>query len=241
MKENINDTKDTLTSTNSFIDQHPTLSVHQLSKRYSSQTGLFEFSADVHKGEFLAIIGENGAGKSTLFKMIVGLISPQTGEIFLDGLKVTHLPTWKRIRFGMGYLGQTSHLFPTLSLRENIQLAWHLSVQDQQDKDVDLWIEYFQLQSVQHNPVYTLSGGEKRKAEFARVCIQKPKLLILDEPFAALDLETIHLLICVLNQLKQEGLSMMITDHQIQHLSSLCDRSISIHQGLQQSDISSSF
>ena len=236
MKENIKNQEDAFPTSKSLNHPHPVLSIHQLSKRYSPQTGLFEFSAVIQKGEFLAIVGENGAGKSTLFKLIAGLLSPQKGNIFFNGSPITHLTTWRRIRLGIGYLGHTTHLFPTLSLRENMQLAQHLSLQDQQQEKIDTWIQYFQLHSVQHNPVYTLSGGEKRKAEFARVCIQKPKLLILDEPFTALDLDTIHLLDNLLKRLKKEGLSMIITDHQSHHLTSLCDRVMSIHQGLQQSE-----
>ena len=217
---------------------HTRLCGYALTKTYSQNQGLFDVSFSISSHECLGVMGANGAGKSTLFKLIIGSLKPESGLLTFEQKHLNSLPLWKRVRLGIGYIGQQPALFPSLSLRDHLIMTANLMQTNHTQKktqflsdSIQYWVERFHLLSFQDQNVSTLSGGEQRKVEFARLCIQNPKLVILDEPFAALDEETIHSLKALLMQLKSQGTSLMITDHQKHHVEDLCDRQIFLEKG----------
>ena len=206
---------------------------------YPSQRGIHELSLSVNHGEICGILGSNGAGKSTAFKIISGLIKPQRGRVFLNGRNVSHLPLWKRARLGLGYLSQEGALFDQLTVMENIEAAQlapkdmtHTqALQNDNDPDITEIMNNLGISNLSTVKVSNLSGGERRRVELARLIALKPQVVLLDEPFAALDPHTISTMRNVIFMLKKRNVAVLLTDHQVHQAMSLCDRVYLLHEG----------
>ena len=166
-----------------------TLHSEKLVKRYRKRTVVNEVSINVKQGEIVGLLGPNGAGKTTTFYMMVGLVTPNSGKIFLNDTNITKKPMYKRARMGVGYLAQEASVFRNLTVRENLEsILQFFSVPSKEIKQrVDKLIEEFGLHKVVNNKGYSLSGGERRRTEIARALVTEPKFILLDEPFAGVD------------------------------------------------------
>lgn len=196
-----------------------------LLKKYRGRKVVDGVSIEVHQGQIVGLLGPNGAGKTTSFYMIVGLIKPNAGEVFLDDINITNMPMYKRAQLGIGYLAQEASVFRTLTVEENIlaplQMT-NLSKKAQRDK-VEQLIDEFNLGHVRKSEGRMLSGGERRRTEIARALATDPKFILLDEPFAGVDpiaVESIQILVA---KLKMKNIGVLITDHNANETLSITD------------------
>ncbi|MFM7203485.1 MAG: ATP-binding cassette domain-containing protein [Myxococcota bacterium] len=201
------------------------LRVEGLSHHIRGRSLLSALSFEVQPGEIVGLLGPNGAGKTTTFSLLAGLEPLQAGEIWLGDTSLCGLPYYQRVRCGLRYLTQTSALFAELTVRENVQLAAELLEPERAERPVlDRWLERFGLLAAADRPAGVLSGGEKRRLELARVLLGAPRVLMLDEPFAALDPLGVQALEQVLRQLREARLPVLLTDHRAEVCQRLCDR-----------------
>lgn len=202
------------------------LRAENLVKKYKSRTVVDHVSVEVKQGEIVGLLGPNGAGKTTSFYMIVGLIKPNEGRIYLTDEEITALPMYQRARRGIGYLAQEASVFRKLTVEENIMSV--LEMRDftrQQRKDkVDQLIEEFSLQKVRKNLGMSLSGGERRRTEIARALAVDPKFVLLDEPFAGVDPIAVEEIQSIVAKLKKKNIGILITDHNVDETLSITDR-----------------
>ena len=204
-----------------------------LVKKYGKRTVVDKVSIQVAQGEIVGLLGPNGAGKTTTFYMVVGLIPPDSGRIFLDDLDITKLPMYKRARQGVGYLPQEASVFRTLSVEDNIKAVLEmtkLSKKDQHDKLEEL-ISEFGLAHVRKNPGNVLSGGERRRTEIARALAVSPSFILLDEPFAGVDPIAVEDIQHIVAKLKFRNIGVLITDHNVQETLSITDRAYLLVNG----------
>lgn len=204
-----------------------------LVKKYGKRTVVDKVSIEVAQGEIVGLLGPNGAGKTTTFYMVVGLIRPDSGRIFLDNLDITTLPMYKRARQGVGYLPQEPSVFRTLSVEDNIKAVLEmtkLSKKDQHDKLEEL-ISEFGLTHVRKNPGNVLSGGERRRTEIARALAVSPSFILLDEPFAGVDPIAVEDIQHIVAKLKFRNIGVLITDHNVQETLSITDRAYLLVNG----------
>lgn len=190
-------------------------------------------SVHLKKGEIVGLLGPNGAGKTTTFDMIVGLINPDSGEVFHNGVKITRLPMYKRSQMGIGYLPQEVSVFRKLSVENNIKAILemsNLSKQEQYDKLEDL-IDEFGLNHVRKNLGRNLSGGEKRRTEIARCLANSPDFILLDEPFAGVDPIAVEDIQSIISVLKKKNIGILITDHNVQETLAITDRTYLMFEG----------
>lgn len=211
------------------------LTIHTkgLVKRYRNRTVVNDVSIEVRQGEIVGLLGPNGAGKTTSFYMVVGLIKPDEGEVFLDELNITKLPMYKRAQMGIGYLPQEASVFRKLSVEDNIAAVLEmtkLSRQEQKAKLEDLLTE-FRLTHVRKNNGDSLSGGERRRTEIARALAVDPKFILLDEPFAGVDPIAVEDIQTVVARLKMKNIGILITDHNVNETLSICDRAYLLIEG----------
>lgn len=208
------------------------------SKEGAQARGLYPFSYRFSQGKVYAIKGPNGAGKTTLFKLISGVLLPQGGEIYLNQEPITRLPQWKRARKGLGYLTQGESLVNDMSLFWNLKLA--LEARDQWRKgvvkpnfsdEINEALSLVQLTEQRDQRVDSLSGGERRRAEIARVSLFKPTLLLLDEPFAAIDQGGLKVMMHLIKQLSSNGSLILLTDHQTRYVDEVCHLSLHLVNG----------
>jgi len=204
-----------------------------LKKVYDGRTVVNGVDIQVRKGEIVGLLGPNGAGKTTSFYMIVGLVQPNGGQVFFNGLDTTSEPMYKRARLGMGYLPQEESIFRKLTVRENI-----LAVMETQDfspeerkKQCQQLMEKFGIDHVADNMALTLSGGEKRRLTIARSLVTEPKLIMLDEPFSGVDPLAVEDIQKIILMLKSVGLAILITDHNVRETLGIVDRAYLIHEG----------
>jgi lipopolysaccharide export system ATP-binding protein len=202
------------------------LRAENLVKKYKSRTVLDHVSVEVKQGEIVGLLGPNGAGKTTSFYMIVGLIKPNEGRIFLTDEEITALPMYQRARRGIGYLAQEASVFRKLTVEENIMSVLEMrEFTRQQRKDkVDQLIEEFGLQKVRKNLGMSLSGGERRRTEIARALAVDPKFVLLDEPFAGVDPIAVEEIQSIVAKLKKKNIGILITDHNVDETLSITDR-----------------
>ncbi|MGB0522765.1 MAG: LPS export ABC transporter ATP-binding protein [Flammeovirgaceae bacterium] len=204
-----------------------------LVKKYKKRTVVKGVSIEVNQGEIVGLLGPNGAGKTTTFYMIVGLIKPNEGNVYLDQEDVTALPMFRRARLGVGYLAQEASVFRTLTVEENIlaplQLT-NLSKQAQVEKMESL-LEEFSLTHVRKNLGMVLSGGERRRTEIARALAVDPKFVLLDEPFAGVDPIAVEEIQSIVAKLKQKNIGILITDHNVNETLSITDRAYLLIEG----------
>jgi lipopolysaccharide export system ATP-binding protein len=209
------------------------LRANELVKRYRGRAVVNNVSLEVNQGEIVGLLGPNGAGKTTSFYMIVGLIKPDEGEIFLEGEKVTSVPMYRRAKMGIGYLPQEASVFRKLSVEDNIASVLemtNLSRKDQKKRLEEL-IEEFGLGHVRKSMGDVLSGGERRRTEIARALAVNPKFILLDEPFAGIDPIAVEDIQKVVIQLQHKNIGVLITDHNVQETLTIIDRAYLLFEG----------
>lgn len=202
------------------------LRAENLVKKYKTRTVVNNVSVQVAQGEIVGLLGPNGAGKTTSFYMIVGLIKPNEGKIFLENEEITPLPMYQRAKKGLGYLAQEASVFRKLTVEENILAVLEMrnySKQERKEK-VDQLLEEFSLQKVRKNLGMSLSGGERRRTEIARALAVDPKFVLLDEPFAGVDPIAVEEIQTIVSRLKSKNIGILITDHNVDETLSITDR-----------------
>jgi lipopolysaccharide export system ATP-binding protein len=210
-----------------------TLYSRGLTKSYKKRTVVSDVSIDVTQGEIVGLLGPNGAGKTTTFYMFVGLVTPESGEIFLDDKNLTGMPMYKRARLGVGYLSQEASVFRNLTVRENLESI--LQFFDFTDREinerVEQLIEEFGLERVVDSKGYSLSGGERRRTEIARALVTDPKFILLDEPFAGVDPIAVEDIQEIVADLKYRNIGIFITDHNVHETLAITDRAYLMFEG----------
>lgn len=209
-----------------------------LVKKYKSRTVVDHVSIDVKQGEIVGLLGPNGAGKTTTFYMIVGLVKPNDGRIFLedeDGTttEITKLPVYKRAQMGVGYLAQEASVFRGLTVEDNLRAVLEMTgySKEYQRQRVEELIEEFRLQKVRKNKGIQLSGGERRRTEIARAVAINPKFILLDEPFAGVDPIAVEDIQSIVRTLKDKNIGVIITDHNVHETLSITDRTYLLFEG----------
>ena len=210
-----------------------TLHSKGLVKRYRKRTVVDDVSINVNQGEIVGLLGPNGAGKTTTFYMMVGLITPNAGDIFLNEDKLTSMPMYKRARLGVGYLAQEASVFRNLTVRQNLESV--LQFLSYSKKDIkersDRLIEEFSLQKVVNSKGYSLSGGERRRTEIARALVTNPKFILLDEPFAGVDPIAVEDIQEIVSKLKHQNIGILITDHNVHETLAITNRAYLMFEG----------
>jgi lipopolysaccharide export system ATP-binding protein len=202
-------------------------------KTYKGRPVVNGVTVEVQQGEIVGLLGPNGAGKTTSFYMMVGLVRPDEGNVFLDDLEITKLPMYKRAQMGIGYLPQEVSVFRKLSVEDNIMAILEmttLSKEERQEK-LEQLLEEFSLTHVRHNLGNRLSGGEKRRTEIARALATNPKFVLLDEPFAGVDPIAVEDIQSIISELKKRNIGILITDHNVQETLSITDRAYLLFEG----------
>lgn len=210
-----------------------TIYTRELVKSYKGRTVVKEVSVNVSQGEIVGLLGPNGAGKTTTFYMVVGLIKPDAGSVFLDDQDITKLPMYKRAQMGIGYLPQEASVFRKLSVEDNIMAVLEmtkLTAGERQHK-LEVLLDEFNLHHVRHNNGDSLSGGERRRTEIARALAVDPRFILLDEPFAGVDPIAVEDIQSVVARLKYKNIGILITDHNVNETLSICDRAYLLIEG----------
>ncbi len=210
------------------------LKVSSLLKQYSGRTVVDGVSFHVRQGEIVGLLGRNGAGKTTSFRMTIGMITPEDGEVVFEGHDVTRMPMYKRARLGMGYLSQEPSVFQRLTVEQNLLAILETRPMNRQAQKVKAreLMEQFDLTKNRKQQARTLSGGERRKLEIARALISEPSLVLLDEPFSGVDPVAVEELQDEIRRLRdQENIAVLITDHNVERTLEVCDRAYIIHEG----------
>jgi lipopolysaccharide export system ATP-binding protein len=220
-------------SENAAASSKQMLRAEQLLKRYKKRVVVDHVSVNVRQSEIVGLLGPNGAGKTTTFYMIVGMIRPTGGTVYLDDQEITNLAMYKRARAGIGYLPQEASVFRTLSVRDNVMAVLQttgLSRKDQNER-CDSLLEEFGLTYIAKSRGYVLSGGERRRTEIARALATDPKFILLDEPFAGIDPIAVEDIMRIVTGLKNRGIGVLITDHNVHETLSITDRSYLLFEG----------
>ena len=209
------------------------LEVKDLKKTIKKSEIIKGISLEVNSGEVVGLLGPNGAGKTTTFYMICGLISPTSGDVFLNDEKITNVPLHKRAHLGIGYLPQESSIFKELSVEENLLLGAEILNQSKEviSKRVNEMLNMLNIEPIRLRKGVSLSGGERRRCEIARSLIIKPKFLLLDEPFAGVDPIAVSDIQSIVRDLKKLGIGVLITDHNVRETLAICDRAYVIKDG----------
>ena len=209
------------------------LRAENIVRRYGARTVVKGVSFEVNQGEIVGLLGPNGAGKTTSFYMVVGLIKPNEGAVFLDDTELTHEPMYKRAQFGVGYLPQEACVFRRLSIEDNIKAVLQMSKlsKKEQSNKLEMLLEEFGLTHKRTFIGNTLSGGERRRTEIARALATDPKFILLDEPFAGVDPIAVEDIQKIVYQLKLRNIGVLITDHNVQETLSITDRAYLLYDG----------
>ena len=210
------------------------IQTHGLVKQYGGRRVVNGVDIHVRAGEVVGLLGKNGAGKTTTFYMIVGLVTPTEGHVYMGDEDVTHMPMYRRARRGIGYLPQEESIFRKLTVEENLLAILETlpMTEDERDARCDELLKDFGLEHVRENVAMTLSGGEKRRVTIARALVTSPSLLLLDEPFAGVDPMAVHDIQEIIIQLKNKGMGILLTDHSVRETLSSVDRAYIINDGL---------
>lgn len=209
------------------------LRTENLVKKYHQRTVVNNVSVQVEQGEIVGLLGPNGAGKTTSFYMIVGLIKPLSGHVFLENTEITEMPMYRRAQLGIGYLAQEASVFRQLSVEDNIKAILEftkLSKKDQHDR-LESLIEEFGLGNVRKSKGIQLSGGERRRTEIARALAVDPKFILLDEPFAGIDPIAVEDIQHIVSKLKDKNIGILITDHNVHETLNITDRAYLLFEG----------
>lgn len=210
------------------------LSAKNLAKSYKKRQVVHDVSINVKSGEVVGLLGPNGAGKTTTFYMVVGLVQNDHGTITIDDHDITDLPMHKRAQHGIGYLPQEASIFRRLSVQDNLMAVLELRKElskTERLKKVDALIEEFNIEHIRHSLGQSLSGGERRRVEIARALAVNPKFILLDEPFAGVDPISVIDIKKIITHLKERGLGVLITDHNVRETLDVCERAYIISQG----------
>lgn len=208
------------------------LQARNLKKTYGKRTVVHDVSLCVNAGEIVGILGPNGAGKTTTFYMIMGLVQSDQGTILFDGVPIGRYPMHKRAQLGLGYLPQETSLFKKLTVADNILMVWELTQAPiNREEELDRLLAQMSIQHLKHAYCIELSGGEKRRVEIARLLANKPKIVLLDEPFAGIDPIAVAEIKQIIMQLKSMGLGVIITDHNVRETLSITDQTYILHDG----------
>jgi lipopolysaccharide export system ATP-binding protein len=210
------------------------LTARGLRKRYKQREVVHDFGLDLGPGEVVGLLGPNGAGKTTCFYMIVGLVPADAGRIELDGRNITDLPMHERARLGLGYLPQEASVFRKLSVADNLRVVLELRSdlnEEGRERELQVLLEELQVEHVAGQLGASLSGGERRRVEIARALAAKPRLILLDEPFAGVDPISVGEIQKIVRHLKQRGIGVLITDHNVRETLGICDRAYILNAG----------
>ena len=205
-----------------------------LGKRFKKRPVLRGVSLAVQRGEAVGLLGPNGAGKTTSFYIITGLIRPDSGSILLDGQDITDLPMYRRARLGIGYLPQEPSIFRGMNVENNIRAALEVVESDREKREtmLDDLLAEFSVTHLRHTPAIALSGGERRRVEIARALASKPGFILLDEPLAGIDPIAVGDIRDLVSHLKDRGIGVLITDHNVRETLDIVDRAYIIHEGV---------
>ncbi|MFN5031400.1 MAG: LPS export ABC transporter ATP-binding protein [Flavobacteriia bacterium] len=204
-----------------------------IKKTYKGRDVVKGVSIEVNQGEIVGLLGPNGAGKTTSFYMIVGLVKPDEGNVYLDSTDITHFPMYKRSQLGIGYLPQEVSVFRKLSVEDNIMAILEMTALNKQERKdrLEQLLEEFSLNHVRKNLGNRLSGGEKRRTEIARALATNPKFVLLDEPFAGVDPIAVEDIQSIVSELRKKNIGILITDHNVQETLSITDRAYLLFEG----------
>jgi lipopolysaccharide export system ATP-binding protein len=209
------------------------LKASNLKKRYKSRIVVQDVSLEVQSGEVVGLLGPNGAGKTTCFYMIVGLVNLDGGSISLDGTDISKFPIHRRARLGLSYLPQETSVFRKLTVQENVRAV--LELQDLSETEIEDRLENLlrelHITQLRHNPALSLSGGERRRVEIARALATRPSFILLDEPFAGVDPIAVLDIQKIIGFLKERGIGVLITDHNVRETLGICDHAYIINEG----------
>lgn len=205
----------------------------EIKKTYKGRNVVKGVTVEVNQGEIVGLLGPNGAGKTTSFYMIVGLVKPDSGEVYLDETDITSMPMYKRSQLGIGYLPQEISVFRKLSVEDNIMAILEMTdmTKAERQERLEQLLNEFRLQHVRKNLGNRLSGGEKRRTEIARALATNPKFLLLDEPFAGVDPIAVEDIQSIVSQLREKNIGILITDHNVQETLSITDRAYLLFEG----------
>ena len=209
------------------------LHVNNLGKRYRNKRIITDISLSLYKGEVVALLGPNGAGKTTTFYGIAGLVIPEEGTVLLNGKDVTFLPMYRRAKLGMGYLPQEASIFRGLSVQDNILSIlelWEPSKSNQKQR-LDALLQEFSISHLRTSSALSLSGGERRRVEIARCLASEPEYVLLDEPFAGIDPVAVGEIRDIVSTLKNRGIGVLITDHNVRETLKIVDRAYILNEG----------
>lgn len=210
------------------------LKVENVEKFYKNRKAVDSVSLTVNQGEVVGVLGPNGAGKTTIFSIIIGILKPSKGRIFLGDMEITHLPTYKRARLGLCYLPQEPSIFRKLTVEENIMAILEFQTMSSYERSDTLsrLMKELNITYLAGQPANTLSGGERRRVEIARALASSPSFIFLDEPFAGIDPISISDIQQIIGQLKNKNIGILITDHNVQHTLEVCDRVYILNEGV---------
>ncbi len=211
-----------------------TLIVKNLSKSYKKRIVLKDVSLSVKTGEAVGLLGPNGAGKTTSFYCVTGLISPDKGMITLNGLDITKFPVYRRARLGIGYLPQEASIFRGLNVADNIRAVLQLNEKNPEkvEQELDALLKEFSIEHLRFSPARALSGGERRRLEIARALAGHPTFILLDEPLAGIDPIAVNDIKELVGQLKNRGIGVLITDHNVRETLGIVDKAYILHDGV---------
>ena len=215
------------------MGQFKKLYATDLIKTYSKRNVVDGVSIQVNRGEVVGLLGPNGAGKTTTFYMITGMVQPNSGRIFLDDTEITHEPMYKRARNGVGYLAQEASVFTKLSVEDNLKLVLQMTALNptEQAEKLESLLTEFSIQNIRESIAMTLSGGERRRTEIARSLVMDPEFILLDEPFAGIDPIAVEEIQKIIHGLKERGIGVLITDHNVRETLAITDRAYLLYEG----------
>ncbi len=213
--------------------QVSTLEVFNIGKKYKNRPVLRNVSLNVKRGEAVGLLGPNGAGKTTCFYCVTGLITPDYGDVHIDGHDITNLPMYRRARMGIGYLPQEASIFRALTVEENIKAILEIVIDDESQREnmLEELLSEFSIAHLRKSPAIALSGGERRRLEIARALASQPHFILLDEPLAGIDPIAVGEIRNLVSQLKHRGLGVLITDHNVRETLDITDRAYILHGG----------
>jgi len=214
-------------------DKISSISAEKLVKKYGKRTVVKDVSVRLQQGEVVGLLGPNGAGKTTTFYMIVGMVKPNSGKVLLDDKEITSKAMYKRARYGIGYLPQEASIFRKMSVENNIRAILQLQKMPRKQKKERLeeLLENFNITHIRKSKGYMLSGGERRRCEIARSLAANPKFILLDEPFAGIDPLAVIDIMWMIRKLKEQGIGILITDHNVHETLTITDRAYILIDG----------